>query len=146
MQIYDAQIPERVCLALPDNASPVELVHSRLSEEQELGDGLPGGLSSYTISAKLHHKDLWPPNAWDLLGWLIGSLTLFIAAGVQLFWTSLYVTFASASSLFNTSGFVVCADVGTAGLDAVFCTCCKSVANLCVLTLVSKSTACRTVS
>jgi hypothetical protein len=83
MQVYDAQIPERTCLALLDNESPVEPAHS-LSEGLELSDSLPGGLSSYMMSDKLHHKDLWPPNAWDLLGWLIGALTLFIAAGVQL--------------------------------------------------------------
>ena len=29
------------------------------------------------------HKDLWPLDVWDVVGWLIGVVTLFIAAGTH---------------------------------------------------------------
>jgi hypothetical protein len=83
MQIYDAQFPERACLAIPENAPSKQLSHSLLAgEEWDDDDGWPGGLNRRVMPDKPNHKDLWPLDVWDVLGWLIGAVTLFIAAGM----------------------------------------------------------------
>jgi hypothetical protein len=82
MQIYDAQVPERTCLGVMEIESPELLAHSNLPAEEEQ-HGLPGDVNRRVMPDGSKHKNLWPLDAWDVLGWLIGALTLFIAAGTE---------------------------------------------------------------
>lgn len=81
VQIYDAQFTERTCIAIPDNVPPYLLARSHPEREWDEDDGWPGGLNRRVMPETPKHKDLWPLDVWDILGWLIGVVTVFIAAG-----------------------------------------------------------------
>lgn len=97
LQIYDAQFPERSCLALPESA-PDWLQSHNVSAE--LDGAWPGGLSRRVMPETPKHKDLWPLDVWDVVGWLIGVVTLFIAAGM--------CTVAPPSWLYCDAGLAPC--------------------------------------